>query len=107
MLADLFTEVDLIITPPSTMPAPLVADLDPLNPMQSMPGLMTQYWNTVGNPTLSIPVGFNAQRMPLGIQLSGRPFDDATVLRAGDAYQQHTEWHLRRPTPARLGAAVR
>jgi aspartyl-tRNA(Asn)/glutamyl-tRNA(Gln) amidotransferase subunit A len=107
MLADLFTEVDLIITPPSTMPAPLVADLDPLNPMQSMPGLMTQYWNTVGNPTLSIPVGFNAQRMPLGIQLSGRPFDDATVLRAGHAYQQHTEWHLRRPTPARLGAAVR
>ena len=57
----------------------------------------TSYWNAVGNPALSIPIGLGAQQLPLSLQLIGRPFDEETVLRAGDAYQQATDWHLAQP----------
>jgi aspartyl-tRNA(Asn)/glutamyl-tRNA(Gln) amidotransferase subunit A len=46
---------------------------------------------------LSVPCGFDAQGLPIGLQIIGRPFDEATVLRVGHAYEQSTEWHLRRP----------
>jgi aspartyl-tRNA(Asn)/glutamyl-tRNA(Gln) amidotransferase subunit A len=44
-----------------------------------------------------VPIGFTAGGLPLGMQLAGRPFDEALVLRAGDAYQQATDFHLRVP----------
>ncbi len=49
-----------------------------------------------GVPGLALPCGFSAG-MPVGLQLIGRPFDEGTILRAGDAYQRITDWHLRRP----------
>jgi Asp-tRNA(Asn)/Glu-tRNA(Gln) amidotransferase A subunit family amidase len=49
-------------------------------------------------PALSVPCGFNAQGLPIGLQIIGRPFDEATVIQAGHAYEQATEWHLRRPS---------
>lgn len=52
--------------------------------------------NMVGAPALVLPVGFS-NGLPMGMQLMGRPFDDATVLRAGHAYQQATDWHTRHP----------
>ena len=48
-------------------------------------------------PALSVPCGFTAAGLPIGLQLAGRPFDEATVLRVGHAYEQATAWHLRRP----------
>ncbi|MCW2540244.1 MAG: amidase [Frankiales bacterium] len=105
-LAALMTDLDLIVTPTSTMPAPLVADLDPVRPMDSLSGLHTFYWNPVGNPTLSVPVGFNGGGLPMGIQISGHPFADAEVLRAGHIYQQHTDFHLRRPVRTTATAGV-
>jgi aspartyl-tRNA(Asn)/glutamyl-tRNA(Gln) amidotransferase subunit A len=47
-------------------------------------------------------MGFGARGLPLGLQVIGRPFDEATVLRAGDAYQQDTDWHLRRPAMVQI-----
>jgi aspartyl-tRNA(Asn)/glutamyl-tRNA(Gln) amidotransferase subunit A len=44
-----------------------------------------------------VPCGFSEGGLPLSLQLAGRPFDEATVLRAGHAYEQATEWHRRRP----------
>ena len=41
--------------------------------------------------------GFSADGLPLSLQIGGKPFDEATVLRAGDAYQCSTQWHLRKP----------
>jgi len=38
--------------------------------------------------------------LPMGLQIIGRPFDEATVLRVADAYQRLTDWHTRRPTVA-------
>jgi aspartyl-tRNA(Asn)/glutamyl-tRNA(Gln) amidotransferase subunit A len=52
--------------------------------------------NIAGIPSLSVPAGF-VDGLPAGIQLMGRAFDEATLLRVADAYEQSTEWHKRRP----------
>jgi aspartyl-tRNA(Asn)/glutamyl-tRNA(Gln) amidotransferase subunit A len=56
----------------------------------------TYPWNLTGVPALSVPCGF-ADGLPVGLQLVGRPFDEATVLRIGHAYQEATHWHEMRP----------
>ena len=50
-----------------------------------------------GVPALAVPCGFSAAGLPLSLQIIGRRFDDATVLRVGHAYEQATDWHRRRP----------
>ena len=57
----------------------------------------TAPFNATGLPALSVPCGFTSAGLPIGLQIVGRPFDEATVLRAGHAYEQATEWHLRKP----------
>ncbi len=57
----------------------------------------TRPFNTTGHPAASIPCGFNDEGLPIGLQIIGRPFDEATVLRVADAYQRVTDWHTRRP----------
>ncbi len=54
-------------------------------------------FNITGLPALAVPCGFSPAGLPISLQLAGRPFDEATVLRAGHAYEQATEWHRRRP----------
>ncbi len=61
---------------------------------------LTQYtrpYNITGFPAISVPCGFTAEGMPIGLQLAGRPFDEETVLRAAHAFEQSTDWHTRRP----------
>jgi aspartyl-tRNA(Asn)/glutamyl-tRNA(Gln) amidotransferase subunit A len=88
----LFERVDLVVTPTIGIPAPrLDADFLALLPL-----FFTGYWNLVGTPALSVPVG-PVDGLPVGMQLVGRPHEEATVLRAGDAFQQRTKWHLARP----------
>ena len=53
--------------------------------------------NLCGLPGLSVPMGFGAGNLPVGLALVGRPFEEATVLRVGCAYQQVTDWHTHRP----------
>ncbi len=60
----------------------------------------TRPFNLTGHPAASIPCGFTAAGLPVGLQLIGRPFDEATVLRVADAYQRATDWHSRRPPMA-------
>ncbi|HET7875055.1 MAG TPA: amidase [Methylomirabilota bacterium] len=57
----------------------------------------TRPFNVTGHPAASVPCGFTPEGLPIGMQLIGRPFDEATVLRAADAYQRATDWHRRRP----------
>jgi aspartyl-tRNA(Asn)/glutamyl-tRNA(Gln) amidotransferase subunit A len=61
----------------------------------------TRPFNASGHPAASVPCGFTADGLPIGMQVIGRSFDEATVLRVADAYQRVTDWHTCRP---RLGA---
>jgi aspartyl-tRNA(Asn)/glutamyl-tRNA(Gln) amidotransferase subunit A len=55
--------------------------------------------NVVGFPALSFPCGFSSTRLPIGFQVYGRPFEEATLFRVAHAYQQVTDWHTMRPEP--------
>src|SRR5713101_6179444 len=87
--------VDVLVTPTALGPAPAFkVVLDPDFPFaKSNMGP----FNITGLPTLTLPTGFSSTGLPLSFQISGRPFDEATVLRAGHAYQRATDWHRRRP----------
>ncbi len=54
--------------------------------------------NIAGLPSLALPCGFDSGNMPVGMQLIGRPFDEKTILSAGNAYQSVTDWHKRKPS---------
>jgi aspartyl-tRNA(Asn)/glutamyl-tRNA(Gln) amidotransferase subunit A len=56
----------------------------------------TRVFNLSGHPACSLPCGFTQGGLPIGMQVVGRPFDEATVLRAADAYQRLTDFHTRR-----------
>jgi aspartyl-tRNA(Asn)/glutamyl-tRNA(Gln) amidotransferase subunit A len=53
--------------------------------------------NLAGLPAISVPCGFTADRLPIGLQLTGRRFDEATLLRVADAYERDTEWSKQLP----------
>ncbi|HLZ70994.1 MAG TPA: amidase [Dehalococcoidia bacterium] len=55
-------------------------------------------FNVTGQPAVSLPCGFTAAGLPIGLQIAGRRWDEATVLRVAHAYEQATEWHTRRPS---------
>jgi aspartyl-tRNA(Asn)/glutamyl-tRNA(Gln) amidotransferase subunit A len=57
----------------------------------------TTPFNLAAVPAISLPCGFTSGGLPIGLQLAGRRYDDATVLRAAWAYENATEWHRRRP----------
>ncbi len=60
----------------------------------------TRPFNLSGHPACALPCGFTDGGLPIGMQLVGRPFDEATVLRAADAFQRLTDFHVRRPVLA-------
>lgn len=99
-LAELYRDVDLIVTPTCSAGAPSLAVLDTIVEEATSGHLgpvHTQYWNMTGNPVISVPIGFTEDGLPLGMQIAGRPFDEVSVLRAADAFQAHTAWHLKVP----------
>ena len=65
----------------------------------------TAIWNLTGGPAVSVPMGMTPQRLPLGLQIAGRPFDDGRVLAVADAYQRLTTHHLAAPPTARQSFA--
>lgn len=54
-------------------------------------------FNLAGLPAASIPCGMSSGRMPIGLQIIGKPFDESAVLRVADAYERATKWHLDYP----------
>jgi Asp-tRNA(Asn)/Glu-tRNA(Gln) amidotransferase A subunit family amidase len=58
---------------------------------------LTRPFNALGLPVLSVPCGFSSDGLPVSLQLVGRPFDEISVLRLGQAYEQAAGWHMREP----------
>ena len=101
-VAEVFEQVDLILTPATPIPAvPIGHAMDTFGDTgESGYNLLprcTRPFNLTGSPTISVPCGFTEAGLPIGLQLAGRLFDEATVLRAAHAYERATEWHTRRP----------
>lgn len=92
-----FTEVDCIATPTSPLPAFKIGEKtnDPLT--MYLADVFTVSLNVAGVPGMSIPCGFTKGNLPIGLQLVGNYFDEATILRVGSAYEQATQWHLKKP----------
>ena len=88
-----FERVDLVVMPVApTPPFALGEKVD--DPLQMyLSDIFTIPVNLAGLPGLAVPCGFD-RGLPFGLQLVGRPFDEATLLRAGQVYQQATSWHL-------------
>jgi aspartyl-tRNA(Asn)/glutamyl-tRNA(Gln) amidotransferase subunit A len=82
---------DLMLTPTTLVPP---SRLDELSFGGIVGALLTPYWNAAGYPAMSIPMGLTSAGLPVGLQLAGRPFDEATVLQAADAFQLLTDHHL-------------
>lgn len=99
-VAALFDEVDLLLLPAMHEAAPTMAQL-----YEKRSDLEARYqrirftcpFNMSGSPSLTLPGGQTKQGMPVGFQLIGRHLDEATILRAGHAFQRETDWHRRRP----------
>jgi aspartyl-tRNA(Asn)/glutamyl-tRNA(Gln) amidotransferase subunit A len=96
-LQQLFSSVDAIVMPTAVCGALTYADLEDTGISKMMGRMFTSYWDAVGNPALVVPMGFTAGGLPLSLQIAGRPFDEATILQIGDAYQRATDWHLQIP----------
>jgi Asp-tRNA(Asn)/Glu-tRNA(Gln) amidotransferase A subunit family amidase len=62
--------------------------------------------NVVGIPSLSIPVGFSREALPVGMQLFGRPFGEPALFRIGHAYQAETDWHQQHPNLTEASASA-
>jgi aspartyl-tRNA(Asn)/glutamyl-tRNA(Gln) amidotransferase subunit A len=54
--------------------------------------------NLAGLPALSLRCGFDSDNMPIGLQMIGKHFDEATLLRTAHAYEQATEWQRKKPS---------
>lgn len=96
-----FEAVDVVIVPGAITTAPrhdhLVADLGDFDrPWVDVVSRTTAIFNLTGIPSVSIPSGFS-EGLPIGIQIAGRPYDEATVLAAAHAYQQMTDFHKQVP----------
>ena len=94
-----FERVDLVAMPTSPTPAFKIGErVD--NPLQMyLADVFTVSANLAGLPAISVPCGFTSDRLPIGLQLTGRRFDEAAVLRVADAYERDTEWWKEEPRP--------
>ena len=93
----LFDEVDVLIAPVAPTTAFKFGEVtdDPLRMI--LADVLTISANLAGIPGLSVPCGFDAAGLPIGMQILGAPFTEERLLRAGHAYQRATDWHLRSP----------
>jgi len=97
--------VDAVLAPVSPMAAPTIAESDVGNSPNAEPVLrrltrFTRPINYLGLPSLSLPSGFTQSGLPVGMQVIGRPFDEAMLVRIGAAFQRATDFHARCPVLA-------
>jgi aspartyl-tRNA(Asn)/glutamyl-tRNA(Gln) amidotransferase subunit A len=89
--------VDVIAMPTSPTPAFKIGErvADPLQ--MYLADIFTVSANLAGLPAVSVPCGFTRAKLPIGLQLTGRQFDEAALLRIADAYERDTSWWREAP----------
>jgi len=97
---DAFKEVDVIVAPTAPKTAFKIGQnsSDPLS--MYLEDVFTLPPSLAGICGLNVPCGFDSQNLPIGLQIMGKAFAEDTILRVGHAYEQATNWHIRRPTLA-------
>ena len=91
-----FSKYDLLIGPTTPTTAYRIGEKvdDPL--AMYLGDVFTVPANIAGIPAISIPCGFDRDGLPIGLQLIGKVFDEASLLKAGFAFEQNTDFHLKR-----------
>jgi aspartyl-tRNA(Asn)/glutamyl-tRNA(Gln) amidotransferase subunit A len=97
-----FERVDALVTPQLPIAAPRITETEVTigGTTEGVPAALTRFTritNLVGLPSLSVPCGFSASGLPIGLQIIGPPFGEPMVLRIGHAYERRAGWHARRP----------
>ena len=91
-----FERVDAIVAPTTPGVAFKIGEKE--DPIQMyLNDVFTIPVSLAGLPGISVPAGFTRQGLPIGLQVIGRAYDEATVLRVAHAYEQATDWHTRKP----------
>lgn len=100
-VAQVFDRIDVLITPTVRIPPPTIADLqgdpDSIRARELAMLHNTRPINFTGLPTISVPCGFTRNGFPIGMQITGPSGAEAKVLRLAYAFEQATEWHMRKP----------
>jgi aspartyl-tRNA(Asn)/glutamyl-tRNA(Gln) amidotransferase subunit A len=95
--AQAFERVDVVAMPTAPTP-PFKLGEKTADPLQMyLEDIFTVSANLVGLPGISVPAGFSTSGLPIGLQLLGRMFDEATLLRVADSYERATDWNTRSP----------
>ncbi|MBW9080750.1 amidase [Rhizobium pusense] len=95
-----FEGVDLMLMPTMTAPPPTLPELEAFGADDDVLLQMIRYtapFDLAGNPTIALPSGFSSNGLPLSLQLVGKQFGEDVLCAVGHAFQQATDWHLRRP----------
>lgn len=93
--ADVLRRVDVVVSPTMSNPAPRFDEMDAMTTSR-VPSFTGPY-NLTGMPAISVPCGFTAEGLPIGLQFAGKPFDEPAVFRATHAYERHARLFERRP----------
>lgn len=97
----IFEEADLLLTPTCPVLPPSLAELEhqpaELRNRELLMLRNTRPWNAYGLPAISVPCGFSASGLPIGLQIVGAPGSEGMVLSLARAFESQTEWHKRRP----------
>ena len=94
-MAPVYANYDVLVTATAGAPAPRLGTWRTIEFWKR--ASLTTPFNVTGGPALAQCIGFSSNGLPLSMQVAGRPFDDATVLRVADAYERATPWRTKRP----------
>jgi amidase len=100
-VASLFETIDLLLIPVHPFPPLTLAMIRTLGEQPDLIARLQEYtcpFNMTGHPTITLPGGFSATGMPIAFQLVAANLDEATLVRAGAAFQRVTSWHRRHPS---------
>jgi len=105
----LMQRVQILLTPTVGFATPTIEEcgqswldidgkkISPQDPRGGADSFTTIPFNVTGFPALSVPCGFNRANTPVGLQIAAAPFQEEVLFAVAHAYEQATDWHMKRP----------